>query len=312
MTLSQLPLMIGCWQLDDRSWKSHSEAEIERALEIYLARGVRYFDTADIYGRSEQVLGRVLKGRDCTIWTKAVFFGAVPSQQQIKSKIENSLRNLGRDRLDCVQVHWHNPQLDFSSTFETLSQLQAQGKIDRLAVTNFNTPMLQQAVQLAKISYHQLQYSLIDRRVESTMQALCQQHQIGIVTYGPIAGGFLSDKFRGASVPQLNRDHARSFYYAGMIQAHGGWQPVSEMLETLAQVARKYQKTIAQVALNWVKHQPGVAAVISGLTLDRQQIQHNVEAFTWQLDPQDVALLSQRSSQLFIQPGDIYSYERGQ
>jgi aryl-alcohol dehydrogenase-like predicted oxidoreductase len=303
-------LMVGCWQLDDRSWKAIPEANIERAIDTYLALGITHFDTADIYGRSEQVLGRLLKGRETTVFTKAVFFSGVPTPNQIRSKIENSLRNLQRDRLDCLQVHWHNPELDFSSTFGLLNELVEQGKITHLGVTNFNTPMLEKTLQIAPIAVHQVQYSLIDRRVENAMQSLCLKHKIGLLPYGTLAGGFLSDKFRGASAPQSAADHARSFYYSSMIRAHGGWMPVVEMLETLAQVAQKYGKTIAQVALNWVKQQQGVQAVISGLTLDRQQIQHNVEALTWNLEAEDVQRLSERSSALFQQAGDIYSYER--
>jgi aryl-alcohol dehydrogenase-like predicted oxidoreductase len=303
-------LIVGCWQLDDRSWKRIPETDIARALDIYLALGITHFDTADIYGRSESVLGRLLKGSDCTILTKAVFFGNIPTPTQIRSKIENSLRNLQRDTLDCVQIHWHNPELDFASTFTAFAELLEQGKIRKLGVTNFNTPMLEKALQYATISTHQLQYSLIDRRVENSMQNLCLQHNIALLPYGPLAGGFLSDKFRGVASPPSEGSHARGFYYNSMIRAHGGWQPVLEMLDTLAQVAKKYEKTISQVALNWVKQQPGVTAVISGFTQDRQQIQKNVESLNFQLDKDDLQLLSDRSSTLFKQPGDIYSYER--
>ncbi|MBD1923519.1 aldo/keto reductase [Microcoleus sp. FACHB-831] len=303
-------LIIGCWQLDDRSWKSISETEIARAIDIYQALGINTFDTADIYGRSESMLGRLLKGSDATIFTKAVFFGNIPTPTQIRSKIENSLRNLQRDALDCVQVHWHNPQLDFASTFATLKDFMQEGKIRRLGVTNFNTPMLEKAVQYAPISTNQIQYSLIDRRVENSMQALCLKHNIALLPYGPLAGGFLSEKFWKVASPPSESSHARGFYYNSMLRAHGGWQPVQNMLEALAEVAQKYDKTISQIALNWVKQQPGVAAVISGLTLNRQQIQKNVEALSLSLDEADLQLLSDRSASLFKQAGDIYSYER--
>lgn len=303
-------LTVGCWQLDDRSWKAIPEDNIARALDTYLARGITSFDTADIYGRSERLLGRLLKGRDCTIFTKAVFFGNVPTTKQIRGKVETSLHNLQRDYLDCLQLHWHDPGLDFASTLAVLATLLEEGKIRRLGVTNFNTSMLEKALQYAPVSLHQIQYSLIDRRVENSMQALCLHHNIDLLAYGPLAGGFLSEKFRGMPVPPREADHARTFYYASMIHAHGGWSPVLELLETLAQVAQKHNKKISQVALNWVKQQPGVLAVLSGLTLDRQQIQNNVEAMTWDLDLEDLELLSKRSTALFEQPGDIYSYER--
>lgn len=304
------PLIVGCWQLDDRSWKPIPEPTIERAIDTYLARGINCFDTADIYGRSEQVLGRLLKGRDCKILTKAVFFGSVPSPNQIRSKIENSLRNLQRDRLDLVQIHWHNPALDFASTFVAFNELIEQGKIVQLGVTNFNTLMLERALQFAPIQTHQVQYSLIDRRVEAAMRPLCLAHNIRLLTYGSLAGGFLSQKFLEVKAPQLAPDHARSFYYSSMIRAHGGWSPVLELLNLLNEIAQKNQKTIAQVALNWVKQQQGVKSIISGLTLDRVQIQQNVEALTWKLDSAEVQRLSARSSELFQQTGDIYSYER--
>ncbi len=305
------PLIVGCWQLDNRSWKSLSEAEVLRAIDTYLALGITSFDTADIYGRSEQLLGQCLQGRDCTILTKAVFFDHVPTPRQIQGKVETSLRNLKRERLDCIQIHWHNPQLDFAATLTAFADLVEQGKIRRLGVTNFNTPMLEKALQYAPITSHQVQYSLIDRRVEHAMQEFCLKNDVVLLAYGPLAGGFLGDRFRGTFAPKVEPDHARSFYYSSMIEAHGGWSPVQKLLETLAEVAQKYQKTIDQVALNWVKQQPGVAAVISGLTLNRERIQRNVEALQWQLETEDVKHLSARSAELFQQPGDIYSYERG-
>ncbi len=307
------PLIVGCWQLDDRSWQPISERDIGRALDTYLALGVNSFDTADIYGRSEEILGRLLKGRDCTLLTKAVFFAShPPTLNEIRYKIENSLRNLRRDRLDLVQIHWQNPEVDFASTFAALQELQEQGKINKLGVTNFSTVMLEKAVQYAPIHTHQIQYSLIDRRVEHTMQSLCQAQDIGLLSYGPLAGGYLSDQFRGQLRPRREAFHARGFYYSRTIQQHGGWSATLKLLETLAEIAEKYNRTIAQIALSWVKQQPGVRAVISGLTLDRHQIQRNVETLTSELEPEDLQLLSERSALLFDQPGDIYSYERQQ
>ncbi len=249
-----IPLIVGCWQLDDRSWKPIPEPQIERAIDTYFATGLDCFDTADNYGRSEQVLGRLLRGRDCKILTKAVFVDSIPTASQIRHKVENSLRNLHRDRLDLLQIHWHNPELDFASTFAALNDLIEQGRIFKLGVTNFTTPMLEQALHYAPISTHQVQYNLIDRRVENTMQSLCLKHKIGLITYGSLAGGFLSDKFRAVAAPQNPPDHARSFYYSSMIRAQGGWQSVLNLLDTMAEIAQKNQKTIAQVALNWANN----------------------------------------------------------
>jgi aryl-alcohol dehydrogenase-like predicted oxidoreductase len=304
------PLIVGCWQLDDRSWKSVPETDIARAIDTYLAMGVTGFDTADIYGRSEQVLGRTLQGRDCTILTKAVFWGTVPTPMQVRHKVEASLRNLKRDYLDGIQIHWHDPNSDFAAALDAFRKLQDEGKIRMLGVTNFNTPMLERALQYVPIHTHQVQYSLIDRRVEQSMRDLCLRHNIALLPYGPLAGGFLSDRFVGLPDPKLEPDHARSFYYSNMIRKHGGWQPVSELLQTLSELAHAYQKKVSQVALNWVKQQPGVVSVISGLTLNRERIKQNVESFSWTLSPADVQRLSERSASLFEQPGDIYSYER--
>jgi aryl-alcohol dehydrogenase-like predicted oxidoreductase len=302
--------MVGCWQLDDRSWRSHSELQIARAIDTYLAMGITAFDTADIYGRSEPMLGRVLKGRDCTIFTKAVFFGHVPTTAHIRHKVEASLRHLGRDFIDGIHVHWHDSSLDFAATLEAFGDLLDDGKIRRLGVTNFDLPMLKRALDYAPISTHQVQYSLIDRRVENGMQTFCMQHDIALLPYGPLAGGFLSERYVGVTSPKLEPDHARSFYYSNMIQKHGGWSAVLPLLDTLADVAAAYDKKVSQVALNWVKQRPGVACVISGLTLNREQIQQNANAFNWCLNPEDIQRLSDQSTALFKQHGDIYSYER--
>ena len=304
-------LIVGCWQLDDRSWQAVTEQEIGRTIDTYLAMGLSSFDTADIYGRSEKVLGQMLQGRECTILTKAAFFEGIPSANQIKSKVESSLRNLKKDSLDCVQVYLHDPQIDFSSTFATFNELLEAGKIRQLGVTNFNTPMLEKALQYAPIKTNQVQYSLIDRRVENSMQSFCLERGVTLIPYGPLAGGFLSQKFLGLNLPPTEGEHARSFYYSNMIRSHGGWSPVQEMLLTMAQVANKYQITISQLALNWVKNQPGVGAIISGFTQNRQQIQSNVKAMEINIETEDLQLLSERSGALFKQEGDIYSYERG-
>lgn len=308
--LNPSKLIVGCWQLDERSWTSYPEQDVMRAIDTYLALGVTSFDTADIYGRSEQLLGRCLKGQDCLIYTKAVFFGNAPTAMQIRNKVESSLRNLQRDRIDCVHIHWHDPTLDFASTLNTYADLVEQGKIRQLGVTNFTTPMLEKALQYAPIQTHQVQYSLIDRRVESSMQTLCEQNGIALLAYGPLAGGYLSDDFRGLSYPPTEPDHARTFYYSNMIRMHGGWTAVVNLLATLSEVAQKYEKTVAQVALNWVSQRPQVQAVVTGLTLNRQHIRDNMEALDFTLEPSDVQLLCDRSDALFKQVGDIYSYER--
>ncbi|MBP0016731.1 MAG: aldo/keto reductase [Cyanobacteria bacterium SBLK] len=304
--------MVGCWQLDDRSWKATSEIDIERAIDTYLAWGVKKFDTADIYGRSERILGKSLKGRqDCQIFTKAVFFDSIPSPKQIQNKIESSLRNLQRERLDCVQVHWHDPCLDFTSTLEEFTKYIDAGKINYLGVTNFNTPMLKKAIEIAPIKSNQVQYSPIDRRVEFSMQDFCIQANIDILAYGSLAGGFLSDKFVNAKSIPLEAEHARSFYYSNTIEKHGGWMAVRELLLMLEQVAKKYRIGISQLVLNWLSERDGVKAIITGLTENRQQIQSNMEALNTKIEPEDLKLISQRSAELFEQFGDIYSYERG-
>lgn len=306
----QTPLIVGCWQFDDRSWQPLPLEQISHALDTYLALGMNQFDTADIYGRSERILGELLTKRSCKIFTKAIFLGDIPTASQVRHKIENSLRNLRRDTLDGLLVHWHDPRVDFSSCFEMLQGLVAEGKIQTLGVTNFSTPMLEKALQLAPIRLHQVQYSLIDRRVETSMRDLCLKHQIGLCTYGAIAGGFLSSKFLQAPSLKHAANHARGFYYNSMIQAHGGWPAVRELLAALNTIAEKYQKTIPQVALNWVKQQPGVTNVICGFTHNWGQIQENAKALNWVLPPAEIEQLTVLSQQLFQQPGDIYSYER--
>lgn len=304
--------ILGCWQLDDRSWTSLPLDEVERVLDTYLAWGVNTFDTADIYGRSEKLLGQFLKGRpDTKIFTKMVFFREVPTAQHIQHKLENSLRNLQRDYLDNVQVHWHNPSLDFAPLWNILRTYHEQGKIRQLGVTNFTTPMLKQALEYAPISTHQVQYSLIDRRVENTMQALCLEQGITLLPYGPLAGGFLSDKFVNIPQPSQEFDHARSFYYNTMIERHGGWSGVHQLLQVMAKIGKSYGLSVSQVAINWLHHQPGVGQIITGLTTHRQQIQRNMEALDTEIAAADLQTLSDTSTALIPQQGDIYSYERG-
>ncbi len=310
LQMSAVPLVVGTWQLDQRSWRAIPEKDVARAIDRYLAQGVRQFDTADIYGRSEALLGRLLKGEPCQISTKTFFFGGLPTAQQVRLKIENSLNNLQRETLDCVHVHWHHPELDCRSTFEVLVQLMEQGKIRQLGVTNFNLAMLEKALAIAPITSHQVQYNLVDRRVEAAMVDFCRDNAIAIQPYGPLAGGFLSNRYVGITRPHPAADHAQSFYYSSMIEAHGGWPQLQAMLDVMLPIAQKHHLTVAQVALSWLWQQPGITAVISGLTLDRLQIEQNIQAAKIQLPAEDLATLTDKSDQLFDQTGEVYAYER--
>lgn len=305
---SDHPLIVGCWQLDDRSWKAHSETDIARAIDTYIATGVRAFDTADIYGRSELLLGQLLPP-EAQVSTRASFFEAVPTPRQVRHKIDLSRRHLHRERLDAVQLYWPDAQLDIASTLEVFAALVEEGVIAQFGVTNFNLERLKQAVALAPVTFHQVQYSLVDRRVERGVQQFCQDQGIALLAYGPLAGGFLSAPFRGLAQAKPESDHARSFYYANMVETHGGWDAMQSMLEILAALAQRHNKTIAQVALNWVAHQPGVTGVVSGLTLNRGRILQNAAAFDWEMEMGALAALSEASAQIFTQPGGIYSYE---
>ncbi len=240
--------------------------------------GVTTFDCADIYTGVEERIGdfraavaaRFGAGRLARLKVHTKFvpdLAILPTidRAYVRSIIERSLRRLRVERLDLVQFHWWDYAVPgCEQTALWLAELQAEGKIDLIGGTNFDTPRLEALVAAGvPVKTLQVQYSLLDTRPEAAMVAACGRLGVRLLCYGALAGGFLSERWLGAPEPEAltNRSLIK---YRLIIEDIGGWALFQDLLRALAAVAARHGVTIPAVAARHVLDRPGVAAVIIG------------------------------------------------
>jgi aryl-alcohol dehydrogenase-like predicted oxidoreductase len=280
---------------------------VARSLEA----GINFFDTADVYsfGRSEEVLGAALKTagveRERVIiatkvrsaMTEAAEAGIGDvnnvglSRQHIFSSVEHSLRRLGIDYIDLYQVHGWDALTPVDETLRALDDLVRQGKVRYIGCSNWSARQLMKALMLsdahdwAKFVSLQAYYSLVGRDLERELLPLCREEAVGVLTWSPLSGGFLSGKYRRDNP---NPEDAR--------RSNFGFPPIDEergfdAVEALANIAKVKGATVAQVALAWLLAQPGVTSIIIGAN-KMPQLEDNLKAADLQLTAAELELLS--------------------
>jgi len=275
---------MGCWAIvGDETWGAQDEADGIAAIRTALDRGVNFFDTAEGYGNgySEELLARGISGhrREVFIATKVSSNHLAPAD--VIQACEDSLRRLRTDYIDLYQIHWPNRTVPFAETMGALKQLQQQGKIRAIGVSNFGPLDLAEIIQPGRCEANQIPYSLLWRAIEFEIQPICVDQQISILPYSPLAQGLLTGKFKSADEVPAGR--ARTRFYSSErreLARHGEPGREDETFEALAKIRRICQKnhiSMAAVALSWLLHQPGVASVLAGAR-NAVQMRQNVTA----------------------------------
>jgi len=310
----------GMWQVSGAHGKIDPAAAIETML-AYHEDGFTTWDLADHYGPAEDFIGqfraalRQKHGTDAltdsyafTKWVPRA--GAMP-YHKAAAAIELSCRRMDVSTLDMLQFHWwdyDNPA--YLDALKHLSDLQAEGKIAHLALTNFDTEhtakILEAGIELVS---NQVQYSIIDRRPQAYMTPYYTEKGLSLLTYGTLAGGLLTDRYLNQPEPttaQLKTVSLRK--YKNMIDVWGGWQLFQQLLHTLRHIADKHHVSIANVAVRYVLQQPQVAAVIAGVRLGISDNRHdNARVFDFALDSDDfdaIDAISAQSRDLIQRIGD--------
>ena len=307
----------GGWQLSDGHSDNVSASPVAD-MGAFVDAGIDTFDCADIYTGVEALIGQYLEGAgdaasSVRVHTKYVpDYDALPTLRRadVESIIDRSLHRLGVERLDLVQYHWWRYEVaGCEEAAVWLQELQRAGKINLLSVTNFNTAytrrILDSGVALATA---QVQYSLLDSRPEKELVGLCREHDMYLLCYGTLAGGFLSDRWLGVTAPRDFENRSLRKYFL-MIEEAGGWDAFQALLTALSAIGRKHGVGIAAVASRWVLEQQRVAAVIIGAR-NADHLQRYRELFSFALDEADLAAIAAVRSQLAEPPLDVFDLER--
>ena len=270
-------------------------AEAERIVRTSLDAGVTFFDTADGYsdGASETILGRALgsRRRETVIATK-VFAPMGPgpndsgmSRVHIINAVEDSLRRLGTDYIDLYYVHHVDVQAPLEEMLRTFDDLVHQGKIRYAACSNYEAWRLMEALWisdskgLARFEAYQPQYSLVVRDIEEELVPACALKGLGMVVWSPLAGGYLSGKYRPGQNSVLAGSRSAENWAFPTRFFHPEHQAI---LGELLAIAGELGRSPAQVAVRWVLEQPLVASAIIGART-AEQLSDTLGAAGWQL-----------------------------
>jgi len=292
-----------------------------QVLDRFAAAGGNFIDTADVYGQgvSETITGQWLKNKrreDWVIATKVRFRVGEGvndeglSRKHILASVEGSLRRLGTEYIDLYQVHSWWDQINLEETLGTLDTLVQSGKVRYLGVSNFRGWQLQKAIDLSRMSRWepfvclQSLYNLLDRGIEYELVPICQNEGLGIITWSPLRGGWLSGKFRRGmtAAPEGTRiETATKLGWSENWDTYDNEHTWS-VLDALLGVAQESGKTPAQVALQWLLQRPGVTAPIIGAR-NLQQLEDDLGAIGWTLADEHLNRLNEVSA-----PQKIYPY----
>lgn len=297
------------------------DAEAQRLVDMALDGGINFFDTADVYsyGQSEEILGRALKARRREVVLATKVRGRMSpeindvglSRHHLIRSCETSLQRLGTDYIDLYIVHSFDFVTPLEETLSTLNDLVRQGKVRYLGCSNFAAWQLMKALALAE-KHHwekfvslQALYSLVARDVETELVPLCQDQRLGLTPWSPLAGGFLTGKFRrGEKGPA---DARRSKEQHNFIQVDEG--KGFRILDEVQRIAQARGVSVAQVALNYLLRKPAVSAVLVGATKP-EQLQDNLKATSWTLEEAEVKALDAVSQPRRPYPHWMLDYTR--
>lgn len=298
---------LGCWALAGGSvWGDQDERDSLRTIHAALDCGINFFDTAEAYGNSEEIVGRGLQGKrdQVVLATKASPSHLAP--RALMEACEGSLRSLNTEYIDLYQLHWPNREVPIDDTIEALGRLREQGKIRAAGVSNFGAQDLGELLQVGRVEANQVPYNLLWRAVEYSILPLCIGEEIGVMCYSPLAQGLLTGKFRTADdVPEAR---ARSKHFSGDRERarHGGPGFETATFETIRrveQIADDAGVSMAALSLSWLVHQKGVASVLAGGRRP-EQVKQNAAAASLELSPDMLHALDAATRELKQKFGD--------
>ena len=313
----------GMWQVAGGHGQIDRESAISDMLQFH-HDGFTTWDMADIYGPAEEFLGEFRKrlGKETELSKSQALTKFVPNpgpmtRSIVEHNIDMSIRRMNVKSIDVLQFHWWDyNDANYIEALHHLSKLRDEGKIKHLGVTNFDTERIEIMVEQGfKLVSSQVQCSILDQRSEVKMIPFCQKHNIKLLTYGTLLGGFLSEKYIGRPEPVRSDLNTLSLQkYKNMIDAWGGWNLFQELLVILDNIAKKHDTSVANVAIRFILDKPIVAGVIIGVRLGiSKHRDDNVKVFGLNLDSEDNAKIKSvvsKANDLFDKIGDCGSEYR--
>lgn len=311
--LSISKALIGLWQIADleRGNQKVDPIATAKAMHAYYEQGFTSFDMADHYGSAEEVVGVFRKTyglRDVQFLTKWVPSPGNITATQIEAAVKKALTRLQTDQIQLMQFHaWNYAHPSWLDCLYGLQKLQQEGLIANLGLTNFDEAHLNMVIQSGiKVVSNQVCYSLLDQRAAGKMTATCLAHNVKLLAFGTVGGGFFSEKWLNQTEPAINDSLTWSqMKYKRYIDAAGGWNWYQELLQSLYNIAQAHKVSIATIASAYIKEQPAVGGVIIGARMGvSEHILENKKVLDIQLSAAELAQIKTILAKGQSIPGD--------
>jgi len=306
-------VVTGLWQIADmeRHGTTLDPITTSKFMAPYVEAGLTSFDMADHYGSSEIIAGTFKnsltdKGK-VQLFTKWVPKPGKITGEDVRGAIKTALDRMQQPTIDLLQFHaWYYPDASWLDGLFYLKELQDEGLIKHLGVTNFDAAHLRIALASGiPIVSNQICHSLIDQRAMGAMADVCREYNVKLLTFGTLAGGFLTDKWLGKAEPTYEELTTWSqMKYKRFIDAAGGWEPYQHLLQTVKKIANKHDASIANIASRFILENEVVASVIVGARLgESEHIADNSRMLEIQLDANDMDAINNAQRRLTMIPG---------
>jgi aryl-alcohol dehydrogenase-like predicted oxidoreductase len=303
------------WSTVGQTQQQEANDQVAKALE----HGINFFDTANVYsyGLSEEILGKALgdKRQDVVLATKARGrMGPNPNQAGLNrhhliNEVEASLKRMNTDYIDLFQVHGPDQFTPLEETLRALDDLVRAGKIRYIGASNLMAWSLMKALGIsalhdwARFESLQAYYSIAGRDLERELAPLLKDQKLGLLVWSPLAGGFLSGKFRRDQEPE---DARRTNFDFPPVDKERAF----DIIEVMDEIAANHQASVAQIALAWLLHQDVVTSIIIGAKR-MDQLEANLAAVDIQLEDEELQRLNEVSDLPSEYPGWMQYFMSG-
>jgi aryl-alcohol dehydrogenase-like predicted oxidoreductase len=292
---------LGAWQASGKTWGADVEDEnIVKAIRRAYELGINFIDTAEAYGNghSEEVVGKAVKeiGRENLVIATKVH-GAHLRYNELLKAAEHSLKRLGIKEIDLYQVHWPDPweQIPLKHTMRAMEQLYKEGKIRAIGVSNFAVRDLEEArkhLSVTDIVSNQVRYNMLQREIEEEVLPYCKRESISIIAWSPIAQGALTGKYNISNKPSDDVRRGNKLF------SDYNLREISKLIPVLEKIAKARNKTVAQVALNWLLREGNVIPIPGAK--NPRQAEENAGAADWRLTSQELKEIEDALSKISL------------
>jgi len=287
-------LVQGTWVTGGWAWGGSDEDEALRAILRAFELGINFIDTAPVYGfgKSEQIVGRAIEqwGRGKVVvatkcgleWDEGRRIRRNSRPGRLMYEAEESLRRLGVDRIDLLQIHWPDSEVPWSDSVDALIRLRDRGKIRCFGLSNFSREQIVEWLRTGPVYSLQPPYNLLERQAESEVLPFCIENEIPTMAYGGLCRGLLTGKFGGDEIFAKGDLRRNDPMFKGE-----RFRQYVEAVNEIKEIAADYGRSPAQFALRWAIQRPGVTCVIAGARTAKQA-EDNAGALGWEIDSGDL------------------------